>query len=243
MFDFIQNIYEDSVNQKSNLFLTIDVDWASEEVIEYTHDLLLEYDVKSTWFVTHPSKKISQLMEDTRIDLGIHPNFNDLLEGNLKKSVSIEDKIKQLLDFTNGAKAVRSHSMTQNSRILDIFAKLGLTHDCNHYIPYSAGVQLKSWTLWNGLVKVPFFWEDDLDISSSNEELAKKLLMQDGLRVFNFHPIHVFLNTQKLSTYEQAKPFAKNPSALKEFRHGGYGTENFLRELIENHLNRSETNR
>lgn len=128
--------------------------------------------------------------------------------------------------------------MTQNSRMLDTFFELGLTHDCNHYIPYYADIDLISWKLWNGLIKVPYFWEDDLNMGESNSQLVDKLIQKNTLRVFDFHPIHVFLNTKLMDNYEESRSFHKCIDKLRDVRYDGYGTENFLRELIEKHIAR-----
>lgn len=235
MFDRISNIEIDSPNQATNVFLTFDVDWASEEIVEYTHSILLEYNVQSTWFITHSSGSLKMLLEDKNVNIGIHPNFNDLLEQKHDKKNSVRDRIKYLLELTHGSKLVRSHSMTQNSRILDIFFELGLTHDCNHYIPHTAGINLQAWKIWNGLIKVPYFWEDDLNIHESNSELSSELINRKTLKVFDFHPIHIFLNTSNLAEYQAARPFQNDFKRLKELRNQGYGTENFLRNLIGGH--------
>jgi hypothetical protein len=176
------------------------------------------------------------LLFDQNVLIGIHPNLNDLLEGTNHNGLQVVDRVKKLIDLTEGAKVVRSHSMTQNSRVLDTFAELGITHDCNHYIPHYSGIHLKPWKIWNGITKVPYFWEDDLNIKYSDNHLAEILSKVDGLKVFDFHPIHIFLNTKELGSYQVAKTFQKDFKKLSDFRFNGYGTENFLRDLIENHL-------
>ena len=235
MFDQILNIGINSPNQDTNVFLTFDMDWASDEVIEYTHNIVQEYNVPSTWFITHSSKYLNKLLEDRNVNVGIHPNFNDLLGGYTANSLSIRERIMHLLEITDGSKMVRSHSMTQNSRILDTFFELGITHDCNHYIPHTADVHLRAWKIWNGLIKVPYFWEDDLNILESSPEMSVELANKKTLKVFDFHPIHILLNTKDVTKYQAAKAFQSDFNKLVELRFQGYGTENFLRDLIVGH--------
>ena len=49
------------------------------------------------------------------------------------------------------------------------------------------------------------------------------LLDAPGLVVFNFHPIHLYLNTFSLKQYEDAKPFYRDRQGLEPFRSKGPG--------------------
>ena len=48
---------------KKKIFLTIDLEWASDEAINFLIDLLLEYDVKATFFLTHDSKAVRRILK------------------------------------------------------------------------------------------------------------------------------------------------------------------------------------
>ena len=51
-----------------------------------------------------------------------------------------------------------------------------------------------------------------------------------------FHPIHVFLNTNRPSTYENAKKHFKNWEKLKNLKNTcELGVENYLRSMLEAH--------
>ncbi len=133
------------------------------------------------------------------------------------------------------AKSVRSHSMTQSSNLLQLFHDKGLTRDCNHFIPHQAGIELQPWYLWNGLIKVPYFWEDDASvIYGENLNEIGILLLKKGLKVFDFHPIHVFLNTEKIERYEETRDFHRMPDLLRDYCNTKiYSTRTALITLIE----------
>ena len=57
--------------------------------------------------------------------------------------------------------------------------------------------------------------------------------LRGGLKVFDFHPIHVFLNTESLERYERTRALHHNPKELIKHRYEGYGTRNRLIELLE----------
>ena len=58
-------IYEinpsDLTTWDNKIFLTIDVDWAHDQIILDTIELLNSSSAKSTWFITHKSELIEEL--------------------------------------------------------------------------------------------------------------------------------------------------------------------------------------
>ena len=123
--------------------------------------------------------------------------------------------------------------MTQNSRILELFAGYGLTHDCNHYIPWYSGIELKPWALWNGMLKVPYFWEDDLAFTRQDRFDLDELVNLNGVKVFDFHPIHIHLNTEHPERYESSREVHRDYQRSKELRFKGEGTRDHLISLLQ----------
>ncbi len=192
---------------------TSDIDWAPEEVIEDTLALFQEHGVKCTLFATHASSIISSCNRSL-FEIAIHPNFNSLLNG---KEGSIDRILDAILEIYPGSKGVRSHSLMQSTLILSKFLERGLIYDSNYFLPYSKNSQ--PFKLWNGMIRIPFNWEDDIHcLYGFSFEDSQIDISQDSLNVFNFHPIHVYLNTETLSRYESAKPYLNNTKKLLEFR-------------------------
>jgi hypothetical protein len=146
-----------------------------------------------------------------------------------------EEIVDRLLALVPEAKSVRSHSLTQSSVLLQLFRNKGLTHDCNYFIPHQAGMELRPWYLWNGLIKVPYFWEDDVSaIYGDNFGAIAELTQRRGLKVFDFHPIHVFLNTERMERYEESRPYHRSPEKLLTYRNNETsGTRTALKTLLE----------
>jgi len=222
----------------NKIYLTIDIDWAHDTVLSDTIDLIEKAGVSATWFITHDTPLIARLKEIKNFELGIHPNFNFLLQGDQRNGKTAEEVVINLLKIVPDAKSVRSHSMTQSSKLLDIFKKNGLTHDCNHFIPIDAGIKLKPWILWNNMIRVPYFWEDDL--ACQYEQMGfdshdiKNLILNPSLKVFDFHPIHVFLNTEHLDRYTSTRNLHNSPAELIKYRYRGLGSRSKLEKLLEN---------
>lgn len=239
-FDRIKEIdLKNSANWNETAFLTFDIDWASDEILNDTLDIVEEYDVCATFFVTHNTPVLNRIRQNCKFELGIHPNFNFLLSGTSENESNYLEVINNLMEIVPEAKSVRSHSLTQNSRLLDIFQKAGLTHESNHFIPYHSNIELRPWYHWNGLIRVPFGWVDDVHCLLGNEGNKYQQSQFDigmqtkGLKVFDFHPIHVFLNTESLDRYENTRHVHQKPAELISHRYEGYGIRSILIELLE----------
>lgn len=227
---------ENKATWSKALFLTFDIDWAPDFVMEETMDII-GY-IPATFFVTHNSTLINQIKKMNHIECGIHPNFNPLLNGDLKYGGNIADVLDYYLGIVPNAVSIRSHSMTQSSHILDIAEKKGLKYDCNHFIPFESRIDLNPYRWLNtNLIKAPYFWEDDVYFITQNGEwdiTCIDKLLNCNLKIFDFHPIHVYLNTEHMDRYEAAKPYMNDAKKLKEFINTKtYGTRDFLKELIK----------
>lgn len=223
----ISSIRVDAVADWSKVpYLTLDIDWAHDEILADTIDLVEENRVPATWFVTHDTPLLSRLRNNPRFELGIHPNFNFLLDGDGRAGRDVAEVLDRLLAIVPEAKCVRSHSTTQSSGLLDHFVRRGLTHECNAFIPVQSGIELKPWRLWSGLTRVPYFWEDDVACLYGRDETLpmSRLVSLEGIKVFDFHPVHIFLNTENMDRYEKTREWHRTPKELRAHRHTGEGT-------------------
>ena len=87
MSDFrtISSIQVDNASSwEDSIFLTFDIDWVHDSLLAETIDLVEQARVKATWFVTHDTPLLDRLRANQKFELGIHPNFNFLLEGDVR---------------------------------------------------------------------------------------------------------------------------------------------------------------
>lgn len=221
-------------------FLTFDIDWAHDQVIADCVDLVERAEAMATWFATHATPLLERLRHNPLFEIGIHPNFVPLLNGSRQAGSNVAEVISQLKAIVPEATSARSHSLVHSTQILHGFTQCGITHDVNCLVPESAGITLSPWALWDGLIRVPYFWEDDVaclfgDTDMAHTENLSVLRHRPGIKVFNFHPIHVFLNTEHLDRYERTRHLHQNPAELIKHRYTGYGTRNRLVELLTNY--------
>lgn len=217
-------------NANDAIVLTLDIDWACDDVLSDTIDLVESAGAPATWFITHDTPLLARLRANGGFELGIHPNFNPLLDGSAGNAERVLDSI---LEIVPEAVSVRSHSMVQSSRLLELFSSRGLMFDCNHFIPAQSEITLKAWELWNGMVKVPHFWEDDVAFINGEGFDCSVLLDREGLKVFDFHPIHIFLNTEEPARYELTRNLHSDADRLRLERFSGCGTRSYFLELLQ----------
>ena len=237
----VGSIQVDLVNDWSSMpYLTFDIDWAHDDVLSDCIDIVENYRVAATWFATHDTELMSRFRSNMSFEIGIHPNFNKLLSGNDGAGRDAAEVVDRIMSIIPEAKCVRSHSTTNSSFLREIFVNRSLTHECNTFIPAQSNISLKPYRLWSDLVSVPYSWEDDVHILYESIGVPQKsprdIAMDTsdrGLKVFDFHPIHVFLNTESLERYERTRHLHQNPKELKKHRYQSIGTRSRFIELLD----------
>jgi hypothetical protein len=220
------------------IVFTSDIDWAPEEVIQDMLELFEKYSVKCTLFCTHQSKVIAQC-DSSLFEIAIHPNFNGLVNG---QGGNVETILDDLLNIFPTAKGVRSHSLTQSSLILQKFFEKKMLYESNTFLPYQKNIIVSK--LWNGLIRIPYNWGDDAHwaYNKSFDSLGLDINSKD-LKVLDFHPIHVYLNTDAQNTYDQARQYYQDASKLKLIRNTkALGVRDLLQATLKHiHENNIET--
>ncbi|MEO6902174.1 MAG: hypothetical protein ABI315_03390 [Bacteroidia bacterium] len=209
--------------------LTADIDWAPELIISEMLDIFTTHEIKCTLFCTHSSEVLKNCNRNL-FEIGIHPNFNFLLDG---KSGNMDDILSDLLNIYPEAVGVRSHSLTQNSTILQKFADKKLLYESNNFMPYHTNIQ--PFTLWTGMMRLTYNWEDDTHwaYNRSFDSLGVDLTSK-GINILNFHPMHIFLNTDNQQRYNNAKKFYQDPLELVNFvNKDKNGTRDLLIKTLE----------
>ncbi|CAG1020249.1 hypothetical protein DOJK_00206 [Patescibacteria group bacterium] len=209
---------------------TCDIDWASEEIIEDTLNLFELFGVKCTIFSTHHSLLLSKCSKKL-FEIGIHPDFTPVFNGDSGKS--IDDILDEILDIHPDAQGVRCHTLFQNVALLQKFSEKKLLYDSNNLLPYQTG--LRAFKLWNSLVRIPYNWEDDVHWAYGYSFDDSRIdISSEGLLIFDFHPIHIYLNTENKYRYNEAKKFMNDHKKLLSYRNSEVpGTRDLFINLLK----------
>jgi hypothetical protein len=216
-------------NPNDGLFITFDLDWCHEEVLLDSINLLEKYNAKATFFVTNFLDCLDNLSSSENYELGIHPNFNPFIHDVKKPESSPQKIIDDLLTIVPDARTIRCHSLLQSSRLTQLFFQKGITHESNIKIPNLAAPDARPFKHPTGMIMCPYHWGDYSDVSVPFGSMGALPIYF----VVDFHPIHVFLNTENLDRYEKTRDIHQDPSELLKYRYEGYGTRSRLLELLE----------
>lgn len=221
-----------------DVVLTIDTDWAPDCAIDLVAERLIAHRVRATWFVTHMSPAIARLTRRPELfELGIHPNF---LPGTTHGETP-EAVLRHCLTLVPDASSMRTHGLVQWTQLLrQITTQSGITADVSVFLPHTPDLRPVPYC-WSArtLLRIPYFWADDYEMEQDTPcwHLAPLLAVGSGLKVFAFHPIHVYLNAADAQPYEALKRRVSRlseatPEALNAHVRTGEGPATLFTELI-----------
>lgn len=217
-----------------------DLDWAPDFVTSDLVDILTSNKIKSTWFITHKSPILNFLREQNQlIELGIHPNFlPNSTQGN-----SMEEIISHCLNIVPEAKSMRTHAYVQSSLLFSYVVKnTNIKIDASIFTPHFPNIEVIDYWVDGGLInRIPVFWEDDneMKIPGHNWDLKNLDISGPGLKIFAFHPIHIYLNTTELDEYAMIKQRFPSLSEAEKtdvdqfIQREKRGTRDFFLEIIQ----------
>jgi hypothetical protein len=221
----------------SRTAITLDVDWAPDFMIDAAAQALIDRDVKATWFVTHASPALERLREHPDLfELGIHPNF---LAGSSHGDTP-EAVIAHCAALVPEARAVRTHCLLQSTPLHDaILAGSAIEVDVSLFLPGAVGLEpVVQWSPGGRLLRLPYVWQDNMEMYAPQPDWdTQAVAARPGLRIFDFHPVHVWLNSASFEPYERLKA-TKPLGELTEldalpFRNSGPGTMTAFLDLAD----------
>jgi len=223
---------------KNVIYITIDQEWMPDPILEAVLEEIEKNRVAVTLFVTHKSPLLNTLVRLDWLELGIHPNLNDIPDGTVDFMRFVSHHLKDCRKMFPAATSIRSHSLMQSSRILDRMADAGFRHDLNTFIPATSNLFLKPWKHpGKQLIRVPYFFEDSFADRMDNGWNMITAYRQRGLRVFNFHPGRILLNIKDSNIPTTIQKHRNNfVRYLKHQRSANQtGSLKYLRQLIYHH--------
>lgn len=218
--------------------VTLDIDWAPDFAIDFVADQLIRFHIPATWFVTHNSPAVERLRSHSELfELGIHPNF----EPGSTHGQNTPEILSHCQQLVPDAKCVRMHGLMQSTRLLEsILAQTELTVDCTLFLPRTPAVRPVNYRLrGRTLTQIPFVWQDDFEMEAELPDWQPESVLEigSGLKVFNFHPMHIFLNSPDPLAYCDLKASTNCLCNLREegtnsFVHRGEGAGKCFERLL-----------
>ena len=201
--------------------LTLDTDWAPVELVRDAVELIRSRGCKVTVFCT-------DRLDIEADEIALHPNFTDLTD--------LETPIRALKEIYPEARGLRSHALFFTERFRPLYEQFDIAYDANamQYLAAESRVT----RIARNTVSIPLFFMDRFHMEMDRDaarrwRLDRLPLARPGLKVFDFHPIHLFLNTPSVAWYERAKPHYHNPEQLRQHVAEGPGARRLLIELLD----------
>jgi hypothetical protein len=231
-----------SQNASSAVAITFDIDWAPVAAITLCADICAEAGVKATFFVTHATPALERLRAQPDLfEIGIHPNF---LTGSTHGDAP-EAVLEHCLAIAPESASMRTHSLVQSTRLLELVANryTQIEYDVSLLMPFHRNLQ-PTWMYCGEparrIVRLPYYWEDDLAFAWPEWHWDRSADAAPlGMRIFNFHPIHVALNAENRERYRRFKADLgdvrlsdASGSRLEASAKRGSGTRSFLEGLV-----------
>ena len=211
--------------------LTFDTDYAGGEDI---CRLLAEYPIpgKATFFMHAPVQGVA--WEGHEVEP--HPVFKD--------GEPWEETIAAWEARLSGPHlGLRPHSCATSHILGNIMKRRGYLYGSVTAPLYQAGLRpdREPW----GIYELPIYFMDNMDYCMAQNwpdaghrprdpRLIRRALEEDGLYVFDFHVIHVLMNTPSQAYYEQARPHVFQQEATwSELRNPDEGVATFFLALCD----------
>mgnify|MGYP006113602257 FL=1 len=162
--------------------ITIDNDWAPENIIQNIVDILHENNIRATFFITNKNN-----VDYKDFELAIHPYFN------LKNTA--ENIINELKSEVPNSIGIRSHRLITSAEYQQIFANLNFKYSSNFFLDCQKNIVP---TPYMGILEIPIYFIDNLFINryqfDTNKIRLETLELQtNGVKSFLFHPTNIYL--------------------------------------------------
>jgi hypothetical protein len=216
--------------------LTVDVEWAHEDVLADLVGLIEARGLKATFFCTHPGIRVPGH------ERALHPNF--LRSGETMRrmgarasgmtDVEVYREVVQTTHrFCTEAVGVRGHRQFFDSTLLPIYREDGLEYDSSLFLPLVP--HLTPVRKPHEIVELPIYYIDHSDLNAGYTGFDLRALRLDhpGLKVFDFHPNTVFINAMTNDHYVASKAHYHDPAQLRAMRHAGIGVRTLFVELLD----------
>lgn len=227
-------------NFADTICLTVDVEWANSDVLADTVRLLDERGLRGTFFCTHAG------IETTGHERAIHPNFRHKGDSFQQLRRKIGNELydwadSSIYEFTlntiqtlyPNALGVRAHNLFYDSELFHIYKKAGLEYDSTYFLPMAQNIMpvLKEYNI----LEIPVYYMDHVDIMNqiSGFTIEGLGLENHGIKVFDFHPNMIFLNTATEEQYVKSKSHYHDYEKLLKLRYSERGVRTLFIDLLD----------
>lgn len=210
--------------------LTFDTDWMQSDDLQRFFD---KYDFPGTGTVFMHQRY--SFISSTAHELCPHP----FPVGPEEWKMSIR---KMLDDLGLEPSGVRTHSAIHSHKLEMALYELGFKYTSNSSRLFEKNIKpvRLPWGLW----EMPIYYMDNLDLTMEEywreldhkplcPDVVSRAMQNDALYVFDFHPLHISLNTPSLQYYLHHQARLRAGVSPFELQYRGRGVGTLFRELCD----------
>lgn len=207
------------------MVITFDTDHMTDDFMEIFISMLPE-EVKYTFFCTKP---YVSLKGKNNIEIGAHPYLND--SANWRESTyQLIDELEQFYGVK--VQGVRSHSLYSSQTYIAELDALGVEYISSMTVPFH--VELVPFRYQWGPMEAPINFMDNMQLWRGGAGLPESMIVEalrtDVYRCFDFHPIHILLNTSAMDEYYE---WRRSPvGTAPKMQCSNWGVADFFMYLI-----------
>ncbi len=186
-------------NKESNVLITVDADWAPDFMIEKISNVFLDNNVSATFFVTHKSNYLKDLIKDKNFEIGMHfYKFAYKDENSQKKhDDGLINFFSEICDFyKTNITSNRFHRLQYSYRDFEFLKKLGINNDLSSLLFNQKNIE-PHYNILYDIFHLPYFFEDGICENIGNNYYNKINIFSKGMKIFNFHPLNVYINSSE----------------------------------------------
>lgn len=207
--------------------ITYDTDHMTDELMRLFLETVYPKHLPGTFFCTQYYPDLQSL----GVDVAIHPIFDQTTDWLriTKELVAAHEK------HGHSITGVRPHSCANSQKFSVQMNSIGIKYCSQLCIPFSSELApfVDDW----GVIQFPIRFMDNANLwnydrfggnsDSLSDEVIDAAITSETLFVFDFHPIHLLLNTSHLDQYSRWRT-----SGVLEVNHKNYGVRDFYNRLI-----------
>jgi len=222
-------------NGLTTFSVTADVDWAPNYAVERFLTIIDDAGVSASIYATHDQCSLKGLPNS--IEVGLHPDNT-----RYHPEYGISRKLLDLRELFPDAVGVRCHRNFFGQNVAQLAVAAGMTYDASVFLWKHS--HLRPWIDQFGLVRLAYNWEDGIQADYGYGWTMDHVPFHgQGLKIFNFHPIFVYLNCPdddyRRKIVGNYKDLTQAPkSEIEPLIYNGYGAQNFLVDLLGELKNR-----
>lgn len=214
------------------IVITFDTDHMTDPMMEVFVRTILANDVACTFFC---SQWFPSLTNVQHVELALHPYL-----ANSSEWIAKTIDLRSAVSAGSGRRiaGLRPHSLMCSQKYLVDLDEIGITYVSSISVPVEQEVSPFRYP-W-GPVEIPIRYMDNMDLwwrdkrgsgrSCFDTATIDLALASSTLFCFDFHPIHIYLNTTRFADYE-AWVRDGRPNLEKPIERASYGVRDFYIEL------------